>query len=125
VHHRVRLRPDGLIEISRASWRQTLVTRNPCAFAGLLVACVTCISLLVSFVVYVALKVQGLLAASLLFGAFAVVFMPAVWAAGLARSRPPRSPRRHDPADFFSERARLRPTPQCQCYPTNAGTTPP
>jgi hypothetical protein len=123
MHRRVRQRPDGLLEIRRVSWRDNLMTRNPGMFAGLLVACVVCMSLLVACVAYLSLRVEGRLASSLLTSVTAVVVVAAVRVAGLTRCRPTVLPVNTN--QHASKRTQLRTRPPCESCPTNACTTAP
>jgi hypothetical protein len=124
VHRRVRQRPDGLLEIRSVSWRHTLMTRNTSIIAGLVVACVVCMSMLVACLVYASLRVEGL-PAFLLIGVIAVVVVAAVRAAGLTRCRPMVPPANTKQATIASKRTRPRATPLRQGCPTNICTTPP
>ncbi len=120
MHRRVRQRPDGLLEIRSASWRHTLTTRNTGIIAGLLVACVVCMSMLVACAVYMALRVERLLTSSLLIGVITVVVVAAVRVAGLTRCRPMVPPANTNQANIALNRTRPRATPLCHIC-----TTPP
>jgi hypothetical protein len=74
MHHRVRRRSDGLLEIRPPSWRDSVTIGNPGVLGGLVVACVLCTSLLIACVVYVALSARHRTSA-LLFGAIALAVL--------------------------------------------------
>lgn len=79
MHDRVWRRPDGVLEIRPLSWRDQLLARDAGTIAGLLVACVLGMSLVIAGVLYAGLRLEGAIASasSVRAGAHARVGAPA------------------------------------------------